>query len=58
VTARPNADGSVPVRFGGDASAPNAIPITPGWNYVIRMYQPRKELLDGTWKPPVAREVK
>jgi hypothetical protein len=26
----------------------NCIPISPGWNYAIRMYQPRTEILDGS----------
>jgi hypothetical protein len=26
----------------------------PGWNYIVRLYQPRKEILDGTWKFPEA----
>jgi hypothetical protein len=58
VTAKPNADGSVTIQFGGDSSAPNCIPIMPGWNYVVRMYRPRKEILDGAWKFPEAQPVK
>ncbi len=59
VTAKPNADGSVTIQFGGDdESAPNCIPIMLGWNYVVRMYRPRKEILDGTWKFPEAQPVK
>lgn len=58
VTAKPNVDGSVTIQFGGDESAPNCIPIMPGWNYVVRMYRPQKELLDGTWKFPMAQPVK
>lgn len=58
VTAKPNADGSVTIRFGGDEAAPNYLPIMPGWNYVVRMYRPRKEILDGTWKFPDAQPVK
>lgn len=54
VTAKPNADGSVTIRFGGDESAQNMLPITPGWNYLVRLYRPRKEILDGTWKFPEA----
>jgi hypothetical protein len=23
-----------------------------GWNYAVRMYRPRKEILDGTWTFP------
>jgi hypothetical protein len=53
ITARKNADGSVIIQFGGDAgSAPNILPIMPGWNYTVRLYRPRKEILDGTWKFP------
>ena len=58
VTAKPNADGSVTIQFGGDESAPNFIPITPGWNYLVRMYRPRKEILDGTWKFPEAQPMR
>jgi hypothetical protein len=55
VTAKPNADGSVTIHFGGDANAPNYLHIMPGWNYVVRMYRPRAEILDGTWKLPEAQ---
>ena len=52
ITAKPNGDGSVTIRFGGDESAPNMLPITPGWNYLVRLYRPRKEITDGAWKFP------
>jgi hypothetical protein len=53
LSATPNADGSITVQFGGcDGSAPNCIPITPGWNYLVRMYRPRAEILSGAWKFP------
>lgn len=59
VTAKPNADGSVTIQFGGcDGKTPNCIPITPGWNYLVRLYRPRKEILDGAWKFPEAEPVK
>ncbi len=58
VTAKPNPDGSVTIQFGGDEGAPNCIPVTPGWNYLVRMYRPRKEILDGTWKFPEAQPVR
>ena len=59
VTAKPNPDGSVTVQFGGtrDSAVPNWIPISPGWNYLVRMYRPRKEILDQTWKFPEAQPV-
>jgi len=53
VTARKNADGSVYVRFGGcDDQTANCLPITPGWNVVVRMYRPRPEILAGKWRFP------
>jgi len=27
----------------------------PGWNYTVRLYRPRVEILDGTWKFPEAK---
>lgn len=58
VTAKPNADGSVTIHFGGDEKAGNYLPIVPGWNYLLRFYRPRKELLEGSWKIPEAEVVK
>jgi len=58
VTAKRNADGSATVHFGGDPAAANYLPITPGWSYVVRMYRPRKEVVDGTWRFPDAEPVK
>lgn len=51
-TAVKNADGSITLHFGGDPNRVNYIPITEGWNYVVRMYRPRAGLLDGTWEFP------
>lgn len=58
VTARRNPDGSVTVHFGGDPASANHLPITAGWSYVVRMYEPRKPVVDGTWKFPEAQPVK
>jgi hypothetical protein len=52
VSARPEADGSVVIRFGGDATLPNHLRIMDGWNYVVRLYRPRPEVLSGAWKTP------
>jgi hypothetical protein len=52
VTAKKNEDGSITIHFGGDPKQPNFLPIVPGWNYIVRLYQPRKEILDGNWKFP------
>ena len=52
-SAQPNENGSYTIHFGGCGdNRLNCIPITPGWNYAIRMYQPRPEILDGSWRFP------
>jgi hypothetical protein len=49
----------VTVQFGeSPEGAPNCIPTSPGWNYVVRMYRPRQPILDGTWKFPAATVVR
>ncbi len=58
VTAKPNDDGSFTINFGGDPKQQNYLPIPKGWNCLIRMYQPRKEIINGTWKFPRPQEVK
>jgi len=58
VTAKKAADGSVNVRFGGNPEgADNFMPISAGWNYLVRLYRPRKEIIDGIWKFPEARPL-
>jgi hypothetical protein len=58
LTAKKDADGSVTIQFGGDpAKAQNSIPIVPGWNYMVRLYRPRREILDGTWRFPTAQRI-
>ena len=52
VTAKRNTDGTTTVRFGGDPGAANYLRIMPGWNYTVRLYRPRAEILDGSWKFP------
>jgi len=50
-------DGSITIHFGGDTSQPNYLYITDGWNYTVRLYRPRKEILDGSWIFPQAKPV-
>jgi hypothetical protein len=58
ITARKDADGSVAVQFGGcDGKIPNCIPIVKDWNYMVRLYRPRAELLNEAWKFPEAQPV-
>ena len=58
ITAQKDADGSITVQLGGcDGSAPNCLPIVAGWNYLVRLYRPRSEILDGSWTFPVAQPL-
>ena len=53
LTAARDQDGSVTIHFGGcDDGRPNCLPITDDWSYVVRLYRPRAEILDGTWTFP------
>ena len=53
VTAKKDPDGAITIQFGGcDGKIPNCLPIMPGWNYTVRLYRPRAEILNGTWKFP------
>jgi hypothetical protein len=58
VTAKKDADGSVAVQFGDcDGKVENCLPIMAGWNYTVRLYRPRAEILNGTWTFPEAQPV-
>jgi len=58
ITSKKNADGTIPVQFGGcDGKIPNCIPTMNGWNYMVRLYRPRDEILSGKWKFPEAKAV-
>ena len=57
VTATPDADGTTTIHLGGDPAASNYLRIMPGWNYTVRLYRPRQEILDGTWTFPTATSV-
>ena len=53
-----DADGAVTIHFGGDPGASNYLPITKGWNYAVRLYQPKREIIDGKWRFPEAQPMK
>ena len=58
ITASKAADGSVTIQFGGcDGKTANCLPIMSRWNYTVRLYRPRAEILDGKWTFPEARPV-
>ena len=57
VTAKKNQEGSITIHFGGDPKADNFLPIVPGWNYIVRLYRPKQEILDGSWVFPSPQAV-
>jgi hypothetical protein len=53
VMAQKDDDGSITVHFGGcDDGRANCLPIVEGWNYAVRLYRPRTEVLDGSYVFP------
>ena len=58
IMGKRNEDGSMTVHFGGcDDGRVNCLPIMDGWNYVVRLYQPGPEILDGSWTFPDVEPV-
>jgi hypothetical protein len=59
ITAKTAIDGSVVVQFGGcEGKTPNCLPIMSGWNYMVRLYRPRAEVLSGAWQFPETEKVR
>ena len=50
--AESNADGSITVNFSNNEKMKNNINIGPNWNYLFRFYEPKQNLLNGTWIIP------
>ncbi|WP_423746600.1 DUF1214 domain-containing protein [Haladaptatus sp. SPP-AMP-3] len=57
VTAERNDNGSVTVHFGGNPDQPNFLYTPENWNYLVRLYQPRKPILNGNYQFPKAQPV-
>jgi hypothetical protein len=58
LTARKSDDGSIAIQFGGcDGKVPNCLPTMKGWNYLVRLYRPRPEVLSGKWTFPQPQPV-
>ncbi|SEP12922.1 Protein of unknown function [Halogranum amylolyticum] len=57
VTAERADDGSVTIHFGGDPNQSNFLYTPEGWNYIVRLYQPRKPIIDGSYQFPEAQPV-
>jgi len=56
LTAKKETDGSVTIQFGGcDGKVSNCLPITKGWNYTVRLYRPRPEIINSKWRFPEAQ---
>jgi len=54
-TAVKGSDGLVTVQFGGcDGKISNCLSIMNGWNYTVRLFRPRPEILSGEWEFPLA----
>ena len=51
--AKPAGDGSFAIQFGGcDGVIVNCLPVPAGWNYLVRLYRPKPEILNGAWTFP------
>ncbi|OLZ42692.1 hypothetical protein A6E15_10645 [Natrinema saccharevitans] len=57
VTAEPDDDGSITIHFGGDPDRPNYLYTPAEWFYLVRLYGPREEILDGSYQFPEAEPV-
>jgi hypothetical protein len=58
VTATRGGDGTVTIQFGGcDGAIANCLPVTPGWNYMVRLYRPHDKILNGEWTFPEAEPI-
>jgi hypothetical protein len=53
LTAKPADDGTFLIQFGGcDGRIANCLPTPPAWNYLVRLYRPKPEILSGAWTFP------
>jgi hypothetical protein len=57
VTAEPDDDGSITIHFGGDPDQPNFLYTPEEWFYLVRLYGPREEILDGSYQFPEAEPL-
>jgi hypothetical protein len=58
ITATKGTDGSVAIQFGGcDGKVVNCLPIMRDWNYMVRLYRPHAEILNGKWSFPQAEPI-
>jgi len=56
--AKKETDGSCVIRFGGDKDQDNYMEIFKDWTFILRLYMPKENYLDGSWKRPELVPVK
>ena len=49
---RTNPDGDVVINLGGNSNQDNYLEIDPGWNAMLRIYNPTPAYFDGSWVRP------
>jgi hypothetical protein len=53
ITGKKSDNGAIAIQFGGcDGKIANCLPTMAGWNYTVRLYRPRAEILNGKWSFP------
>jgi len=53
VTGEKNADGSMTVHFGAcEDGRLNCLPVMEGWNFTVRFYEPKPDVIAGAWTFP------
>lgn len=57
MTTKANKDASLVIHFGAGDKAINNLPITSGWNDIVRMYRPNKEVIKQTCPFPQAKPM-
>ena len=59
--AKLNSDGTFTAFFGSKElcrDVPNRLDVTPGWNFILRIYRPGPSVLDGSYVLPAVRPAK
>lgn len=58
LTAKKSADGSIVIQFGDcEPTTANCLPTMQGWNYTVRLYRPKAQVLSGAWTFPEPQPV-
>lgn len=53
LSAKKSPDESITIQFGGcESTTVNCLPTVEGWNYTVRLYRPKAQILSGPWKFP------